>query len=100
MSAFGSPTPVAQALAGISQAQQVQSRDKERKRSAQPDSRKRPHDEVEIDVQTGQAADAVRSLKSGADEESTDDRRAHDQLPHTDRDAPATGARPRLDVQG
>ncbi len=93
----GAVTPLtpsaAQSLAGMSQAERVNSAGK---KTAKPDGRPRPADQVEIDVEAAQAADAVRNLKSNGEEETQDDRQEQDHY-KPQKDKPA---RPRLDVQG
>lgn len=100
MSVFGPGNPTgavspsaAQSLAGMTQAERVNSAGK---RTAKPDGRPRPADEVEIDVEAAQAADAVRNLKPNGDEETQDDRQEQDHY-KPQRDEPE---RPRLDVKG
>lgn len=88
-------TPSVQHAAGLTQAEAANARNAEAKKPARaPDRVRRGLDEV--DVSTAQAADAVRSLKGNADEETADDRQEQDHyLPQRDGKAPA---RPRLDV--
>jgi hypothetical protein len=95
MSVFG--PAIAQSVAGLSQAEHVVARDKDRKKATQPDGKKRDSDAVEINVETALAADAVRNMKGNADEETAEDRAEHD---HYQTASQKKAERPRLDVQG
>lgn len=94
MSVFG--TNSVQHAAGLNQVEKAIARNADAKKAAKPDARKRPQDEVDIDVQTTQAEDAIRNLKSNTEEETAEDRTSHDHYKSND---PAK-KRPRLDVQG
>jgi hypothetical protein len=97
MSVFGPNPTAAQSLAGLNQAEGVNSRNPGAKKTTKPDGRKREADAVELDVDATQAADAVRNLKSNGDEETTDDRQEQDKYT-PQKDKPED--RPHLDVQG
>lgn len=101
MSVFGSspiPPISAQTLAGLNQADRANRSNAESKKTIKPDGRKRAADAVEIDVQSAQAADAVRNLTANGDEETTEDRQEQDHYdPHKEPEKPKV---PRLDVQG
>ena len=87
-----------QSVAGLSQAEQVALRDKDRKKAAAPERKRRPEDAVDIDVDSVQTSEAVRNLKGNADEETAEDRTEQDHYRAQQRKA--AGQRPRLDVQG
>lgn len=95
MSLFG--TPSVHHAAGLTQAERVNARSAEAKKPARPPERlRRALDEVDLD--SAQAADAVRTLKGNSDEETADDRQERDHYqPPAKAKAPE---RPRLDVQG
>lgn len=89
---------IVQSVAGLSQAEQVAVRDKDRKKTAEPDRKRRPEDAVDIDVDSVQTTEAVRNLKGNADEETAEDRTEQDHYRAQQR-KPKPPA-PRLDVQG
>lgn len=89
---------IVQSVAGLSQAEQVAVRDKDRKKTTEPQRKRRPEDAVDIDVDALTATDAVRNLKGNADEETADDRAEHDHYQAQQRKAKSRT--PRLDVQG
>lgn len=95
MSVFGTPNSV-QHLAGVNQAERVNARRAEPAKSAKPDARRRPGDEVDIDVQSAQSTGAVNKLGGNTDEQTAEDRQSHD---HYQAKADET-RRPSLDVQG
>lgn len=95
MSVFGSsplPPNSAQTLAGLGQAERVNRANAEAKKSGKPEGPKRGADEV--DVQSAQAADAVRNASGNGEEETTENRREKGQY---EKDGEK---KPRLDVQG
>ncbi len=95
MSVFG--TPSVQHLAGLNQAERANARRAEPAKNAKPDARRRPGDEVDIDVQSTQSAGAVAKLGGNADEQTAEDRQSHDHY----QSKPDSGQpRPSLDVQG
>lgn len=99
MSLFG--TPIVQSVAGAAHAERVAARDADRKKGVAPGTAKRGQDEVEIN--STQAEDGVRSLKGNADEETRDDREEQDHYrpQHADDGDQAHPPRPKhIDVQG
>jgi hypothetical protein len=102
MSVFGTGNPTsavspsaAQSLAGMSQAERVNSAGK---KTVKPDGTRRGADQVEIDVEAAQASDAVRNLKPNGDEETEDDRQEQDH--YQPQHEAEKKKQPRLDVQG
>lgn len=83
--------------AGLNQAEKLNARAAEVKKTGTPEERKRVQDEV--DVSAVQAADAVRNLKSNADEETADDRQQQDHYRPQKEDDKKT-VRKHLDIQG
>ncbi|MBY0312605.1 MAG: hypothetical protein K2W85_11090 [Phycisphaerales bacterium] len=95
MSVFGTPSSV-QHLAGVNQAERVNARRAEPAKNAKPDARRRPGDEVDIDVQSAQSAGAVEKLAGNTEEQTAEDRQSHDHY----QAKPDEPRRPALDVQG
>lgn len=96
MSVFGTPSSV-QHLAGVTQAERINARRAEPAKNAKPDARRRPGDEVDIDVQSAQSTGAVAKLGGNGDEQTAEDRQSHDHYQSKSEDQ---NRRPALDVQG
>ncbi len=78
MTSFG--PQVAQSVAGSTQAERVAARDLQRKRPEESRPKKaRPADQVDIEVESVEALDAVRGLKGNEQEESGADRQRRGQ---------------------
>ena len=91
-------TNLAQSLAGLSQAEKVEARDKrpEKPKAAQQRARKDEYDHITVETET---ADAVRGLAGNDQEEAREDRQEHPQ--YTDHGAPsAEQPPPKLDIEG
>lgn len=67
---------VAQSLAGLSQAERVEARERAKAEPARPARRRSERDEVVVDTQS---VDAVRNLKDNTQEEAHEDRQGHAQ---------------------
>ena len=91
------PTNVAQSLAGLSQAERAEAREKSRPEAVRAKDR-RGKDETDLVVVDNQSADAVRSLKGNDQEEAREDRQAK-QGYRPDGSAKKSQEK-RLDVQG
>ncbi len=100
MSLFG--TPIVQSVAGAAHAERVAARDVDRKKGVDPGRAKRGQDEIEIN--STQAEDGVRSLKGNGDEETRDDREEQNHYRPQHADDADDGAHPprpkHIDVQG
>ena len=95
MSVFGSSplaSNAAQTLAGLGQAERVNRANADAKKAGKPTGPKRGADEV--DVQSAQAADAVRNASGNGDEETAENRKEKGQKEKGGEKPP------RLDVQG
>lgn len=96
MSLFG--TNVTQSVAGLSQAERIEAKDK---RPAEPKAaqRRTRKDEHDLVVVSTESADAVRALKDNSQEETREDRQEHSQYTPGGSKSP-DHAPPRLDVEG
>ncbi len=89
-------TNLAQSVAGLNQAERTAVSEADRKRTAKPLEPKRVHDEVML----ADAVDAVRNLKGNDQEETQEDRRAHDGYGTAPRGKADGAEHPHIDVQG
>ncbi len=90
------PSNIAQAIAGLGQAERIVSKDIAKKDTDKATGRRVIRDEVDLVVVNTESADAVRSLKGNTEEETREDRQEHPGYtakPATDDAAPS------IDVQ-
>jgi hypothetical protein len=98
MSTFG--TSIAQSVAGAPQAERLALRESEKKTPAKPFRLRRGQDELDLEVETAQATDAVRNLKGNAQEETDEDRTGQDHYrPQNLADQSPTDGK-HIDIQG
>lgn len=93
MSAFG--TPIVNPVGGPNPIERT-ARDAERRRALKVDGRRRDGDEVEIN--SVQATDPIRNLKSNDQEEAADDRQGHPGYDPKKQPKP-NDERPSIDIQ-
>lgn len=95
VSTFG--TNPAQGIAGLGHAQRAQAAAADRKERIKPAARRTTGDQLDLSLDATQAADAIRSLKGNADEETREDRQEH--LPGPKTPSPRQPPQ-RLDLNG
>jgi hypothetical protein len=88
---------VAQSVAGLSQAERIEAREK-RPKDPKVAQRRTRQDEYDMVVVNTEDADAVRGLKGNDQEETREDRQ--EQPAYTGRAVPHAENHPRIDVEG
>ena len=90
---------IAQSVAGLSQAERAEVREKQRTEAAKAKPRGRQN-EPDIVVVDTEAAEAIRNLKGNGEEEAQEDRQEKAGYSPTGTAATDPAARPHLDIQG
>jgi DNA invertase Pin-like site-specific DNA recombinase len=88
---------IAQSVAGLSQAERAEVREKQRAEAAKAKPRNREGDAVIVNTE---AAEAIRNLKGNGEEEAQEDRQQKAGYSPTGTAPTDPAARPHLDIQG